>query len=104
MERKSTNWEASVERYGQLLGAVNDLIRDSTQLAKLYEGTNMEFAHFIYEKGLYEIMEKANILEDYERSFEFMHYSLKGQVEQLKRLRRVLQVILIKDPVNCPVN
>ncbi|UII32813.1 hypothetical protein LVD17_03070 [Fulvivirga ulvae] len=104
MERKNNRWEESAERYGQLLDAVNDLIRHTSQLAKSYEDTNMGFAHLIYEKGLYEIMKKANTLQDYERSFEMMYYSLKGQVEQLKHLRGVLQVILIKDPVNIPTN
>ncbi|GAA0191894.1 hypothetical protein GCM10009122_54540 [Fulvivirga kasyanovii] len=104
MERQNTTWEESVERYGQLLTAVNDLVRHTTQLAKSYEEVNMEFGQLIYEKGLHEIMQKANTLQDYERNFQFMYYSLRGQVEQLKHLRGVLRVLLIRDPVNCPFN
>ena len=104
MERQNISWEESVERYGQLLEAVNDLVRHTTQLAKSYEDTNMGFAQLIYEKGLYDLMKKADVLQDYERSFELMHYSLKGQVAQLKHLRGVLRMLLIKDPVNCPYN
>ena len=104
MERKNANWEESVERYGQLLQAVNDLIRNTTQLAKSYEDANMGFASLIYEKGLYKIMQKANTLEEYERSFGLMYNSLRGQVEHLRRLRSILQVLLIRDPVNIPGN
>ncbi|MBL6445881.1 hypothetical protein JMN32_06155 [Fulvivirga sp. 29W222] len=104
MGKQNTRWEESVERYGQLLQAVNDLVCHTTQLAKSYEDINMEFGQLIYENGLHEIMNKANTLQDYERNFQFMYYSLRGQVEQLKQVRGVLQVLLIRDPVNCPCN
>ncbi|MBL6445398.1 hypothetical protein JMN32_03715 [Fulvivirga sp. 29W222] len=102
--KKNTPWEDSQIRYALLLEGVNDLIRNTTRLAETYETTNMDFAQLIYENGLYELMKKADQLKTYERSFELMYYSMKGQVEQLKHLREVLQLFLIKDPINIPIN
>ncbi|MBL6449640.1 hypothetical protein JMN32_25240 [Fulvivirga sp. 29W222] len=104
MENNTLAWEESVQRYQQLLEALNQLVQDTSRLAETYESTNMDFAQLIYENGLYELMNKADQLTVYERSFEFMYYSMKGQVEQLKHLRETLQLFLIKDPVNIPRN
>ncbi|MBL6445031.1 hypothetical protein JMN32_01840 [Fulvivirga sp. 29W222] len=104
MENKNTTWEESVQRYQQLLDALNQLVQDTSRLAGSYEKTNVDFAQLIYENGLYEIMKKADLLKEYERAFEFMHYSLKGQVAQLQQFRNILQHLSIKDPVNMPVN
>ena len=93
-----------MHRYSLLLEGVNDLVKDTSRLAEIYERTNTDFAHLIYENGLNEIMEKAGQLKDYERGFELMYYTLKGQVEHLKTLRKVLNLIVIKDPVNYPIN
>ncbi|MBL6446752.1 hypothetical protein JMN32_10545 [Fulvivirga sp. 29W222] len=101
---KNTKWEESQNRYALLLEGVNDLIRNTTRLAETYETTNVDFAQLIYENGLYELMKKAEQLKTYERSFEFMYYSMKGQVEQLKHLREVLQVCMIRDPCNISSN
>lgn len=99
-----TTWEESQEQYSMLLDGLNDLIRHTTKLAESYEATNMTFAHLIYENGLTEIIQKTKMLEDYERGFQFMHYSLQGHVESLKRLRERVNLVLIKDPVNRPHN
>lgn len=104
MKNTKTTWEDSRERYSLLLEGLNELIRNTTKLAQSYEETNMEFAHVLYENGLTEIMERANRLKEYERNFEFMYYALKGQVVGLKHLRETINLILIKDPVNCPHN
>ncbi|MBL6447587.1 hypothetical protein JMN32_14810 [Fulvivirga sp. 29W222] len=104
MENNTPTWEESVQRYQQLLEALNQLVQDTSRLAETYESANMDFAQLIYENGLYELMKKADQLKTYERSFEFMYYSMKGQVEQLRHLRETLQLFLIKDPINIPTN
>ncbi|GAA0192762.1 hypothetical protein GCM10009122_55560 [Fulvivirga kasyanovii] len=104
MKHTNTPWEESQNQYRLLLEAVNDLIKNTTLLAGTYESTNMDFAHLIYENGLYELMQRAEQLKTYERGFELMHYSMQGHVKQLRRLREGLQLFLIKDPVNIPKN
>ncbi|MBL6445536.1 hypothetical protein JMN32_04405 [Fulvivirga sp. 29W222] len=104
MERKKASWEESIERYKKLLEEVKDLIHHNTLLAEYYQITNKEFAYLIYEHNLYEIMAEANKLKDYDRNFQFMYFSLKGQVEQLNHLQQELTDLLIKDPSNCPDN
>ena len=104
MKDTNTPWEESQNQYRLLLEAVDELIKNTTLLAGTYESTNMDFAHLIYENGLYELMQRAEQLKTYERGFELMHYSMKGHIGQLRRLREGLQLFLIKDPVNMPGN
>ena len=106
MDKNENNipWETSLMKYHELFAALHDLIVSSQNLSQCYENTHMQFAQLIYEKGLYELMNEANVLKEYERSFELMYYSLKGQVKQIQHLRDMMQLFLIKDPVNIPVN
>ena len=91
-------------KYHELFAALHDLIVSTQNLSQCYEDTNMKFAQLIYEKDLYQLMNQANVLKEYERSFELMYYSLKGQVKQLQHLKDMMQLFLIKDPVNIPAN
>ena len=104
MENSKAAWENSQERYNMLLNGLNELIFNTTRLAETFQSTNMEFAQLIYENGLTEIMERAKVLKDYEQGFQFMHYTLKGQIERHKHFRDKVKMMLIKDPVNCPRN
>lgn len=104
MENRKTTWEESQEQYSMLLDGLNELIQNTTKLAKSYEATNMTFAHLIYENGLTGIMDKAKLLKDYEGGFQFMYYSLKGQIQRHKHFRDKVKLMLIKDPVNRPFN
>lgn len=104
MKYTRTKWEDSRERYMVLLEGVNELISNTSKLAETYEQTNMNFAHLIYENGLTQLMEKSSSLKEYERGFEFMHYSLKEHVENLKHMREIISLIALKDPINYPCN
>ena len=106
MKDNATNipWQKSLMKYHELFAALHDLIVSTQNLSQCYEDTNMKFAQLIYEKDLYQLMNQANVLKEYERSFELMYYSLKGQVKQLQHLRDMMQLFLIKDPVNIPAN
>ena len=104
MKDKTSTWEESQNQYRLLLESVNKLIKNTTLLAETYESTNMDFAHLIYENGLNELMQRSEQLKTYERGFELMHYSMKGHIEQLKRLKDALALFGIKDTVNYPFN
>ncbi|UII30905.1 hypothetical protein LVD17_21665 [Fulvivirga ulvae] len=104
MKDNKTAWEESQNQYRLLLEGVNELIKNSTQLAETYQTTNMDFASMIYQNGLSELMQKANQMKVYERSFELMLYTMKSHVEQLRHLKDVLKLIMINDTVNQPLN
>ncbi|MBL6448423.1 hypothetical protein JMN32_19070 [Fulvivirga sp. 29W222] len=104
MENLKPTWEGSQERYTMLLEGLEDLIQNTTKLGESYEATNMKFAQLIYENGLTDIMDKAKLLKEYEGGFQFMYYSLKGQIHRHKRFRDEVKLMFIKDPVNCPYN
>ncbi|MTI23931.1 hypothetical protein [Fulvivirga kasyanovii] len=104
MKDKTPTWEESQNQYKLLLKGVDELIKNTTRLAESYETTNMDFASMVYQNGLNELMQKAEQMKAYERSFELMYFSMKGHVEQLKRLKEVLQLFFIKDTINHPYN
>ncbi|MBL6446374.1 hypothetical protein JMN32_08650 [Fulvivirga sp. 29W222] len=104
MENSKATWEDSHEKYSRLLEGLNELIKNTTRLATRYEDINVTFAHLIYENGLAETIEKSKMLKEYEREFQFMNYSLKGQAMRIKHLQELIRLIRIKDPLNCPDN
>lgn len=104
MEKSKATWEDCQAQYTMLLSGLDDLIRNAAKLAKSYEDTNMQFAQLIYENGLTEIMDRARMLKEYEGGFQFMYYSLKGQIQRHKHFREKVKLMLIKDPVIRPHN
>ncbi|UII33858.1 hypothetical protein LVD17_08525 [Fulvivirga ulvae] len=100
----STSWEMSKGKYRELLNGLDNLIASAGDLIVHYEQDNMEFAYIIYEKELLELMKKSQFIDEYEREFAYLYYSLHGQVERLKRYREIVQLMVLKDPVNIPEN
>ncbi|MBL6446147.1 hypothetical protein JMN32_07500 [Fulvivirga sp. 29W222] len=100
----NTSWETSKRKYCELLNGLDNLIASAGDLIVHYEQDNMEFAHLIYEKELLELMRKAEFMDDYEREFMHMYYSLHGQIQRLKRYREIVSLMVLKDPINIPKN
>lgn len=100
----STTWETSKKKYTELLNGLDNLIASAGDLIVHYEKDNMEFAYLIYEKELLELMKKTEFMDEYEREFAHLYYSLYGQVQRLKRYREIVSLMILKDPINIPEN
>ena len=100
----SETWEDSKRKYTQLIRGLDSLIKESTELLGHYEREHTRFGYVIYENDLTDIMKDGQFLDEYEREFMLMYYSLKGQLERLKRYRKTVSMMTIKDPLNCPEN
>lgn len=99
-----TPWENSNKKYSELLNGLDNLIASAGNLIVHYEQDNMEFAHIIYEKELIDLMKRADFIDEYEREFAQLYYSLYGQVQRLKRYREIVSLMILKDPVNISDN
>lgn len=104
MENEKQTWEDTRKRYTLLIAGIDELMKNTTQLAESYKSSNMDFAQLSYANGYHQLMQKTGQLTAYERGFEFMYYSMQGHVEQLRHLKEILELLLLKDPVSIPKN